>query len=152
MLQPNGRPPLVETHYEGYGEFGGMSAYLWLYENNKECLGIQDTSLDDEEKISIGISMDCGWVCVNAKTKAVWHVFHDARKLLDGEFFDGGFDVVIPAFNSSMNELVRVGEFLRVEIGELLGIKYPLKFSYNREAVYEELPPSKLCEYQGFFY
>lgn len=152
MLQPNGLPPIEEKGYEGYGEFGGVNAYLWFYESNKESLSAKDEGLSEGEKISLGISMECGWVCVNVKTRAVWHVFHDARKLLDGEFFDGGFDAVIPAFNSSMNELVKSGEFLRVQISDFLKIRHPLKFSYNREAVYEDLPSSKTCEYQGFFY
>jgi hypothetical protein len=31
-------------------------------------------------------------------------------------------------------------------------IRYPLKFSFNPNAVYEALPASEECEYQGYFY
>lgn len=31
-------------------------------------------------------------------------------------------------------------------------IKYPLKFSYSKNAVYEQLPKSEKCPYQGFFF
>lgn len=38
------------------------------------------------------------------------------------------------------------------DAGTLDRIKYPLKFSYNKDAVYEDLPASGSCPYQGFFY
>lgn len=31
-------------------------------------------------------------------------------------------------------------------------VPYPLKFSFNPDAIYEDFGPSSLCEYQGFFY
>lgn len=31
-------------------------------------------------------------------------------------------------------------------------IKYPLKFSFDKNAVYEDLPESKSCPHQGFFF
>ncbi len=31
-------------------------------------------------------------------------------------------------------------------------LKYPLKFSFDKNAVYEDLPESESCEAQGYFY
>ena len=33
-----------------------------------------------------------------------------------------------------------------------LDIKIPLKFSFNKDAVYEDLPASESCRQQGYFY
>ncbi|KLV03531.1 hypothetical protein ABT56_19070 [Photobacterium aquae] len=33
-----------------------------------------------------------------------------------------------------------------------VNLKYPLKFSYKKEAVYNFLSASTVCEYQGYFY
>ena len=34
LLQPNGKPAIVEDAYEGYGVFGDVDAYEWLATNN----------------------------------------------------------------------------------------------------------------------
>jgi hypothetical protein len=31
-------------------------------------------------------------------------------------------------------------------------LTYPLKFSFNPDAVYEDLPASESCPFQGYFY
>jgi hypothetical protein len=31
-------------------------------------------------------------------------------------------------------------------------LAYPLKFSFDESAIYEDLPASEPCEYQGYFY
>jgi hypothetical protein len=39
-----------------------------------------------------------------------------------------------------------------IECDESVTLKFPLKFSFQKDAVYEKLNASEDCEYQGFFY
>jgi hypothetical protein len=57
LLQPNGRPPIEEECYEGYGVFGGQDAYEWLARQNAEALGIDLSGLDFDDVRSVGIEM-----------------------------------------------------------------------------------------------
>ena len=69
----------------------------------------------------------------------------------------GGVDAF--AWLAEMNGLGTPG--LRIEERRSFGaraylddvpLKYPLKFSFNKDAVYEDLPASTWDPYQGFFY
>ena len=91
LLQPNGKPPVQENDYQGYGVFGDVDAYAWLAEING--LGIPGSDVQ--------VRREAG----------------------------------IDAFFSSVDLL-----------------KYPLKFSFNKNAVYEDLPASDRCPQQGYFY
>jgi len=85
LLQPNGEPSIKEDNYEGYGDFGGVDAYVWLAEAN----GLGNTAGRDQ-----GIALH-----------------------FSGEF-----------------------------------IEFPLKFSFNENAIYENYLPSENCPDQGYFY
>jgi hypothetical protein len=148
MLQPNGKEPILERSYEGYGEFGGVDAYVWLAENNlpKDMLD----EMDDEEKRNLGIGMDVGQVYRHAKTDTYWSIFHNYSPLVEGcKYHQGRYDSIIPELGKSANELLESGEFEEVELSAL--IKNPLKFSFSPDAVYEDLPASKNCPEQGYF-
>ena len=93
LLQPDGKPPIEETAYDGYGIFGGVDAYVWLADNNLNTASIRVWDGDDAVR-GYGVSMGC-----------------------------------------SPNVI----------------LKYPLKFSFNKNAVYEELDASENCPNQGFF-
>ena len=90
LLQPNGKEPIEETAYNGYGDFGPVDAFAWLAEMNS--LGIPGSNV--EVRREKGISACC----------------------------------------------------------DKDSLKYPLKFSFDKNAVYEDLPESKSCEAQGYFY
>ena len=83
FLQPNGKPNVVESNYEGYGVFGRIDVFEWLAKMN----GVGE---DRQSGIDLYFSED--------------------------------------------------------------GIKYPLKFSFDRNARYEDLNASEDCPAQGFFY
>ena len=91
LLQPNGKLPVEEPDYEGYGVFGDVDAYAWLAEMND--LGVPGSDV----QVRRGVGIDA--------------------------FFSPG-----------------------------VKLKYPLKFSYNKDAVYEDLPASEHCPQQGYFY
>lgn len=97
LLQPNGKPPIYEPEYKGYGVFGEKDAYVWLAENNLP----QNVLCDFSEE-------------------ALWDMGIDL-------YFDGHCEDIIKE------------------------VKYPLKFSFDKNAVYENLPASESCPYQGFF-
>lgn len=51
LLQPDGKPPLREDSYEGYGVFGGVDAYAWLARQNlpaERTEGKSDDALREE--------------------------------------------------------------------------------------------------------
>ena len=89
LLQPNSEPPIEESAYEGYGEFGGIDAYAWLARMNLGSDG------EDDKIRGLGIDL----------------FFNEKEK-----------------------------------------VKYPLKFSFNKDAVYENWPASEDDENQGYFF
>jgi hypothetical protein len=95
LLQPNGKPPIKESAYEGYGDFGNVDAYVWLAEQNAGPLNIDISQMEHEGKRDLGIHL----------------AFHRTKEVV-----------------------------------------YPLKFSFNENAIYENLPAAKECPEQGFFY
>lgn len=93
LLQPDGKPPLVERGYEGYGVIG-VDVYAWIGKMNG---GPNVCDLD----------------------------IHDDRDVLR-----------------------RIG----LELDGNKSLRYPLKLSFSKDAVYENLKTAENCEYQGFFY
>lgn len=152
MLAPNGKPPYAETAYEGYGRFADKDAHEYLLEINAEDLGIDFDSLTHEERRLAGIGLAVGDVYVHADTGERWHIFHDYRRIIDGNYFRGNYAQVVPELGDTPNNLIERGVLLRRDIKEELGVRFPLKFSFNRNAVYEDLPASEDCPYQGFFF
>jgi len=57
LLQPNGQPPIKEECYEGYGDFGGIDAFVWVTEQNAPPLEIDISQMDHEEKRVLGIHL-----------------------------------------------------------------------------------------------
>lgn len=154
LLQPNGEPPIEESEYEGYGEFGGVDAYVWLAKMNLPADRVRH--FNEETLRSIGIEIGVGSVLRHKETGQVLSVFHDARPLLESfglsaYHFGGAYDVPIPAFEKSANQLQADGLVERVQISQLVEIRYPLKFSFDRDAKYEDLPPAKNDPSQGCF-
>ena len=88
LLQPGGLPPIKEESYGGYGEFGGVDAYVWLAVWNTNITGV-----DEDKQRLIGIDLAFGGEEPN----------------------------------------------------------FPLKFSFDKNAVYERLPASTTASNQGWF-
>ena len=152
LLQPGGLPPVKEECYEGRGRFGVVNAYVWLAKANAETLGIELSGCDDDEIAQIGIQMELGHVYKDVNSGELWHVFHDSRALIEGRYFKGNFAEIIPEFGKSANQLVGDGRLRELAVSKVIGLQYPLKFSFNPDAVYEDHLGSDTCCYQGYFY
>lgn len=155
LLRPKGRSPIKEEEYEGYGVFGGVEVYSLLAEMNIPTKIIHGIS--DDEKRSLGIGLEIGDYYYDKSKNKNWLVFHDysiLRFLLPEnekfEYFKGSYETIIPEYGDTPNNLIRERVWERKKFSEFM--KYPLKFSFDEEAVYEELPASKNCPDQGFLY
>ena len=99
---------------------------------------------------TLGIGLDVGTVWRDKETGEVWSLMTDYRPLVGGIFFRGTGETEIPELGTSLNTLTKQGRFEEVPVSALIEFK-PLKFSYNKAAVYEYLPASKQCPKQGIF-
>lgn len=146
LLQP-GKDPIEAKCYDGYGMFGGTDAYIWLAEIN---LPEKTKLLTPDETQLLGIDLECG------------HYYSGS----DGCFcYSKSWDESVKSFTGTYltpqealggktpQEMISAGLWERKSWRDLLvpDNYQPLKFSHNRDALYEELPASEICESQGFF-
>ena len=151
LLQPGTKPNIEELMYGGYGIFGGVDAYEWLAEMNMD----KDTlkQIKDTDKLrEYGIELEFGRYYVDKNTGVKW-----AHRLCmeDMKPFDSYTDPLEEYGGKNPNFLINNGVWEEKPVGELLNDGrdyYPLKFSFDKNAVYEDLPPSKNDPAQGFFY
>ena len=151
LLQPGTKPNIEELMYGGYGIFGGVDAYEWLAEMNMD----KDTlkQIKDTDKLrEYGIELEFGRYYVDKNTGTKW-----AYRLCMGDVkpFGGSYIDIIDEYGKSPNDLIEEGIWEERPVGELLNDGreyYPLKFSFDKNAVYEDLPASGTDPAQGFFY
>lgn len=154
LLQPNGKESIEESYYDGYGRFGGIDAYEWLAENNltTEQLEVAKELIASNPKRYqlrfIGITLDVCYYYVD-KNKVCYVDDELFAKVFGLEYFKT-FDTILPAYGKSINQLRKEDLIERKSCFNLVkGTKYPLKFSFKKDAVYENLPASRICPKQG---
>lgn len=150
LLKPNDEDPIEELAYNGYGVFGGVDCFEWLYEANAEALNLP-TNISDSEKRNLGVGMDVGTVCKDVETGEIWSIFHDYTPITGGKAFIYSYAAPIPEYGKSANDLLGEGRFQAIPVNVLVDIPFPLKFSFSKRAVYEDHPASENCPDQGFF-
>lgn len=153
LLQPSG-PHIKEPAYEGYGVFNGVDAYVWLAEHNLPHHVLAD--MDEESRRSAGIMLTSS-VFKDTTTGRLYTVFHSAEFLkkmgVQVTHLGVTWDVGVPAFDGlTANEAIEKGRIVPVPIDELIPVQFPLKFSFDENARYENLGPSAECPDQGYFY
>jgi len=152
LLQPGGQEPICEPAYDGFGVFGGVDAYVWLAKANLPA-DLEERIGDDQALRALGFTMADGTVCRDTQTGEIWSIRYSLPEEL-GIFFKNfphSWMTVIPEIGLSPSELCENGRFERVKLRELLEIKFPLKFSFDKDAVYEDVSPAKNCPHQGYF-
>lgn len=148
MLQPDGKPPIVETDYEGYGDFGGVDAYIWVGQHNLPPERLQ--GLANEQIRNAGLAYLLGHYYRDTTTGQKFAIFHHGPNIIDPNIRHHAirYDQPVPGYDGrTIAELKDAG---LVEV-RTFDVKYPLKFSFNPNAVYEDLPPAKDCPRQGYF-
>lgn len=154
LLQPGGKEPIMEELYDGYGHFGGVDAYEWLAKENlsPELLKayLDDSPRNELRVLGIGLEMGRYFYC--PETGDNWVVFHVgyAWLLPNAKAHYGTYEEIIEGFGASANDLIKTGRFVEKRFSD--SVRYPLKFSFNPKAKYEDLPASEGCENQGFLY
>jgi hypothetical protein len=158
LLQPNGLDSIVEREYEGYGMFNNTDAYVWLGVNNfeDEILDAILTCSDNEEDFldkvrSLAISVNLGHYFEDINTGETF-AYNDSQYFEGMQPFNGSYADVMDNYGKTPNELVKEGIWVEKSFTEMITINNPLKFSYDKDAVYEDLPASTDCRFQGFFY
>lgn len=160
FLQPDGKPSIMEDSYDGSGVFGDTSAYEWLLEENAEHLGLNLDSISSEQAYMAGAHLAEGTLCKDIATGEYWVyapqkgcfqflVSEVEPEAVINTFVNWGHK--IPEYGTSANDLVKTGAFKRIDVSEILEIKYPIKLSFNFEAKYEDYPASENCPNQGYF-
>lgn len=154
LLQPGGLPPISEDAYEGYGDFGGVDAYLWLARANRHMIkrsAADIAAFDDDTMRTIGVTLDCGGYYVDSVDGSKHAIFHVGATLIDPSIRHHGvtYDKPIAHFGGRTgNELVADGRLVKTSFE----CDVALKFSHDPHAVHEDLAPSASCPYQGFIY
>ena len=145
LLQPNKEASIEEDFYGGYGDFGAVDAYEWLATRN-----VKPEIIERAKKIGIplrdlGITINTNYY-IDTRTGIKYsncynELFPELKKFNYTDEFDG----------ETVNGLIFEDVWEKVSFEKLLGeIKFPLKFSFDKDAVYEELEGSKDCPNQGW--
>lgn len=151
LLQPDNAPPIYEPEYDGYGVFGGKDVHEWLIEANADALDLDLTGKSPDQLRMMGIALDVGSVFKDLRTGLLWSIFHPCE-LMQTQHFAGRFDEYCEGLQGKPNELLDEGVLQCKNVQDLLELPFPLKFSFNKDARYEALPPSSHCPSQGYFY
>lgn len=166
LLQPEGKSPIEETSYGGYGVFGNVDAYEWLAENNltceayevvlasggREAVRMAGIAIDRNISANIRLYKDKETGVFYAYRKTPLIGFFLKKQGVEASYFPNGYDAVIDSVGLSINQLKEQGRLEDVDISICCVAEYsPLKFSFDKNAVYENLSPSEICRNQGYF-
>jgi hypothetical protein len=106
-------------------------------------------TLTDEQLFSAGLLMGTGRYFVDAHTGQKLAFFHEGADLIDPEiaFHRITYAEPVPGYDGkSANDLIAAGHLTPTEYD----VRFPLKFSFDPNARYEDLPAAKNCPHQGF--
>ena len=160
MLQPGDEPALAEPQYYGDGVFDGENAYVWLARHHmtseqiaeieKQADGNPD--LLDRLMHMVGVSIEMGKYYVHRDTGEKYSVFHPVHPATGVEVthINATYDQPVKEFGGlKPNEAIESGLLIQHDVPEP---RFPLKFSFDPNAVYEDLPASRICPNQGIYY
>lgn len=141
------RSPICAHRYAGYGKFGDTDAHIWLAKMNIDPKIFN--TLTEEERIMAGISLSCGIYLEDKDTKkriAIYHPVSDGLTPYPDLYYSQSYIEALPGYDGkSANELMETGQL----IPKNYNCPFPIKVSYNKDAIYEELPASPDCPDSG---
>lgn len=148
LLQPNGEPPIEEPAYGGYGMFGGTDAHVWLARHNLPAEKL--APLSNEQLRGVGVTLEVGSFYVDQRDGSKHAIFDESPSLIDPSIMAHltTYDGHVPSLGGIPNDLIEQG----VLVEHQFELQFPLKFSFDPNAVYEDLERSADCDHQGFFY
>lgn len=159
LLQP-GKPAIREDAYDGNGQFGDTSAYVWLAKANLDDDQISRVTaasngnkrVDEEMLYMTGVHLQHGRIFRHRDTGVWFSVFHAAPDIYDFPIthLQGTYNTPHEVLgNLHANDAIAQGVLIAEQPFE---VKFPLKFSFDPDAVYEDLPASEVCPHQGCYY
>lgn len=140
LLQPS-EQPIKEEAYLGYGVFGGVDAYAWLASKN---IGVDDRELGIKLANAqlIPIPNSKLYILQGASNVIVEWVKKQIK--IDVINFTNWDVPIMEAHNLTANQLSKLAcNDSKIELNRYL--IFPLKFSYQETAIYEDLPHSVSC-------
>jgi hypothetical protein len=142
LLQPNGKKPIREDHYEGYGVFGGVDCYEWLSKANN----LKSRNLAVYADAESYYEDDNNYYACEIELSE-----NDLRTVVpDQDKHIVMFDDYAVVMKNGLNVKDMVKQkLIRPQTYQLA---FPLKFSFDENAVYENLTASKECEFNGYDY
>ncbi len=145
LLQPDGQPAIEQDGYEGYGVFGGVDALVWLARRN---LPPQRAAKMSEQALrTAGIALMNDFEIVVDRSGVPYTVWHPADAVVpEIEHLGVNWNAPIERFGGRCaNDLLRSGDLRCVPLLEFRpGLRpFPLKFSFDAHARYEDLPASE---------
>ena len=160
MLQPGDEPALAEDDYRGDGIFDGENAYVWLARRHMSAEDLAEVEKQaeghpdhiDTMLHQIGVSIELGQYYEHRDTGVKYAIFHPLHRAtgVEATLLDCNFITKRPEFGGlNANEAMEQGILVSHKVPKP---RYPLKFSFDPNAVYEELPASKTCPWQGCYY
>ena len=156
LLQPNGQDAIKESDYEGYGVFGHIDAYEWIAKQNLSSELLNKAEELDIELRNLGINMVMGKYFLDIRTNKKYvfmgsEMFDDLNTFVDDDGKQTNYGGTFTG--ETINDLIKNGIWIEKPLTDFLGkVKHPLKFSFNKDAVYEDIGESSSCPDQGFFY
>jgi hypothetical protein len=142
LLKPGGGY-ILGGDYDGYGRIDGKEIYEEFGKRNFSNI----PAGDKEAIVSAAISLDCDRLFKDTTTGTLYstsqHLANEfgAEKMpfmWEEPWLDG----------KTNNQLVEEGRF----VVEPVELKFHIKLSFDKNANYDDLPPSRSCPDQGFFY
>jgi hypothetical protein len=149
LIQPNGQPPIAEHAYQGNGFFGGVDVFAWLAQANAKAMNFNLEAFHPLMIRDIGITLDRGDVFEDTRNgNLLWPGKRNPIAGKSEQCFTG-FDQYTHELGGTPNDLIDKGILVPKPAREALNLPYPIKLSAYRAAVYEDLPASGDCPYQG---
>lgn len=151
LLQPGGQEPICEPAYEGEGQFGGVDAYAWVAMANTPADVL--AGMDRDQVRTLGFLMTDGTILRDTQTGELWSIRGHVPGGLGTKVhnFPHSWMTIIPELGMTPSELRESGRFVSAKLRDHMDIQFPLKFSFDKNAVYEDLPAAKNCPNMGYF-